>query len=86
MLQADLPSTNQKVGSSSLFRRAIENGYHLGIRFLFTTAAQSKRIEGECAKRGARSRSERRQKRSGGAFLTRAQMKLMAVNTPHQAR
>ena len=40
--------------------------------FLFTTAAQRKRLEGECAKRGARSRSERRQKRSGGAFLTRA--------------
>ena len=40
--------------------------------FYYTAPAQRKRLEGECAKRGARSRSERGQKRSGGAFLTRA--------------
>ena len=41
---------------------------------------------GECAERGARSRSERGQKQSGGLFLTRAQQKRMTMNTPQQAR
>ena len=47
----------------------------MGILFLFHLGSAEEETRSECAKRGARSRSERRQKRSGGAFLTRALLK-----------
>ena len=38
----------------------------MGILFLFHLGSAEEETRSECAKRGARSRSERRQKRSGG--------------------
>ena len=56
MLHSNLPSTNQKVGSSSLFRRAIENGYPLGCPFsIYHSSAEEETRRRVCQERSAKS-------------------------------
>ena len=56
MLHSNLPSTNQKVGSSSLFRRAIENGYPFGCPFsIYHSSAEEGTQRRVCQERSAKS-------------------------------